>query len=141
MAFREPFAAYNAASNIEAHLVCGALLEAGVEAKVVEDVSQIGTWMGGSVPELHKPQVWIEKADIPRAKPVLDAYEERESQRRAAELKKSASGEWIVVRCEDCGRETNFTAQLAGTVQNCPHCRAFLDVAQDEDDEDWGEEE
>jgi hypothetical protein len=40
MPFRDPFAAYNAASNIEAHLVCNLLTEAGIEAVVIEDVSR-----------------------------------------------------------------------------------------------------
>ena len=32
-------------------------LTSEVEAYVTEDVSQVGTWVGGLIPEIHKPQV------------------------------------------------------------------------------------
>ena len=72
MGFREPFAAYNAASNHEAHIVCGFLIDAGIEAMVVEDVSNIGIGYLGFLSEIFKPQVWIDRADIARATLVLD---------------------------------------------------------------------
>jgi len=31
--------------------------------------------------------------------------------------------------CEECGRPTDFPAELFGSVQNCPHCRANMDVS------------
>jgi hypothetical protein len=58
MAFRNPFAAYNAANNIEAHLVCAALQDVGIEALVVENVSQVGTWLGGFVSETNPLWGW-----------------------------------------------------------------------------------
>jgi rubredoxin len=81
MALRDPLAVYNAANNLEAHLLRNLLADAGIEAFVTEDVSQIGTWMGGLVPEIHKPQVWIDRQDSDRAKPVLDDYERRLAER------------------------------------------------------------
>jgi hypothetical protein len=47
MALDDPVAAYNAADNVEAHLVKGLLVEAGVEASVEEDLG--GVWV------LHLP--------------------------------------------------------------------------------------
>jgi hypothetical protein len=85
MALRDPFAAYNAGSNLEAHLVCGLLLDSGVEAVVIEDVSQVGVWLGGTIAEIDKPQVWIERADTERARAVLSEYERRAAERRATE--------------------------------------------------------
>ena len=64
MALHDPVAVYNAANNVEAHLVRNALLTSGVEAHVTEDVSQVGTWAFGLLPEIHKPQVWVERQDI-----------------------------------------------------------------------------
>ena len=72
MGLRDPVAVYNAANNLEAHLVQQALDAADIEAFVIEDVSQVGAWVGGLMPEIHKPQVWVERADIQRAKPVLE---------------------------------------------------------------------
>jgi hypothetical protein len=37
----------------------------------------------------------------------------------------------ITVFCEECGSPASFPANLAGTVQNCPTCRAHIDVAED----------
>jgi hypothetical protein len=80
MGLRDPVAVYNAANNIEARLVCNLLNEADIEAYLIEDVSPVG-----GLSEIHKPQVWTDRADIERAKPVLEEYEQQQRQRRQAE--------------------------------------------------------
>lgn len=143
MPLRDPFAAYDAGDNLEAHLVCGLLRDAGIEATVVEDVSQAGVSAWGLLAGIHKPQVWIERDEIERARPVLTEYERRNADRRAAE--RAAAGrsggeeDWpIDVPCEECGTRSEFPAALRGTVQSCPRCRAFVDV-ENEAGEGWGE--
>src|SRR5262245_38812156 len=131
MALRDPVAAYNAASNTEAHLVRHALAGADIEAHVTEDVSQVGVWVGGLVPEIHKPQVWVEQADIERAKPVLEAYERTAAKRLAARARQAGSEPSIAVVCEDCGKTTSFSPTLRGTVDQCTHCGAYVDVGDD----------
>lgn len=123
--FRVPFAAYNAADDIEAHLVCGLLRNAGIPALVIEDVSQVGVWWGGTVAELQKSQVWIEKDDAKRARPVLTEYDSGNSKRRNPPVPGSAA---IVATCENCGSQVEFPAERRGTTQDCPHCRAYMDV-------------
>lgn len=137
MAFREPFAAFNAVSNIEAHLVCGILNNAGIDAFVIEDISQVGVWLGGHVAEIHKPQVWIERADIDRAGPHLAEYDRRNAERRLQRSGDAESGEPIVVTCEDCGKLSEYPARRKGTVQNCLWCRAFVDVEDEVGSDDW----
>jgi hypothetical protein len=139
MSLRDPFAAYNAASNLEAHLVCGLLQDAGIQAVVIEDVSQVGVWLGGTVAEIHKPQVWIERADIERARPVLTDYERRNAERRAAERAERAAGPPVEVVCEECGKRSEFPAAQNGTTQNCPHCGAYVDVGDEVGIEGWDE--
>jgi hypothetical protein len=139
MTLRDPLAAYNAGSNVEAHLVCGLLQDAGIQAVVIEDVSQVGVWLGGTISEIHKPQVWIERADINRARPVLTDYERRASERRAAERGEREAGPPVVVGCEECGKRSEFPAAQKGTVQNCPHCRAYVDVGYEVGFEGWDE--
>jgi hypothetical protein len=140
MALRDPVAVYNAANNVEAHSVRNALAHAGLEAFVTEDISQVGTWMFGLIPEIHKPQVWVERADIERAKPILDDYE-----RRAAELRESSSpeeapaGPAIDVLCEECGQCSSFPAAQRGSVQQCKHCGAYVDVETETSSEEWAE--
>ncbi len=131
MALRDPVAVYNAANNLEAHLLRDALRDSGVEAYVTEDVSQVGTWALGLLPEIHKPQVWVEKQDIEHARAVLDQYE-----RRAAELREEADGQEtstghkVAIVCEDCGEPSSFPPGQLGSVQQCPHCGAFVDVVE-----------
>lgn len=133
MPLHDPFPAYNAASNHEAHFVRIALVEAGIEAAVVEDVSQVGVWLGGLIPEIHKPQVWIERADADRAAPILAAYERRAIQLRRPE----PNGAPVETVCEDCGMSATFPASQAGSVQSCPHCGAYVDVGGDSGFEGW----
>ncbi len=141
MALTDPFAAYNASSNIEASLVCGLLQDAGIEAVVIEDVSQVGVWWGGTVSEIHKPQIWIERSEIERARPILTEYDQRNAERRAAKQSDNDAGPPVVVECEECGKHSEFPAAQTGTVQSCPHCRAYVDVGDDLEIEGWDESE
>lgn len=127
MAIRDPFVAYIAASNLEAHAICNLLLAADIEAMAIEDVSQVGTWIGGLALQLHKPQVCIERSDIDRAKPVLIAHEQRSAQRQSTVV----TGASIEVTCEDCGKKSSFPEAQRGSVENRPHCESFVDVGDD----------
>lgn len=137
MALRDPFAVYNAANNMEASFVRDALIAAGIEAFVTEDVSQVGTWVGGLVPEIHKPQVWVERSDAERATPILNGFERRKAELRGDVRGDSAAA--IAVLCEGCGKEASFPAVQKGSVQQCPHCGAYVDVGGDEELEGWEE--
>jgi hypothetical protein len=137
MPMKDPVAAYIAATNFEAHFICNILMDAGIEAAVEEDVSQVGVWMLGLASQLHRPKVWIEQSDWDRAKLIVTAYEEDVSARRAAEQGKTSAEFQITARCEECGAETAFSSQLDGTVQNCPKCQGFMDVGDGEPGFDW----
>ena len=53
---------------------------------------------------IHQPQVWIERADIERARPVPTDYDERTAERLAADRGTSTvTGPPIEVVCESCG--------------------------------------
>ena len=136
MPLTDPIAAYNAASNMEAHLICQALEADGIPAMVIEDVSTAGFWMLGTLPEIHKPQVWIERADADRAKLVLDAYESQAALRRTA-AETSADPTPVVTVCEECGQEATFPSAQRGTVQVCPHCGEYIDVGGAMDIDGW----
>jgi hypothetical protein len=140
MALRDPIAAYNAANNLEAHFVCALLIDAGIEASVTEDVTPVGGWVGGLVPEIHKPQVWIDRSDIGRAGPVLHAYELQSAARRGAQSAKTGTAESMIeVACDECGKRSTFVLAQKGSVQNCPHCHAYVDVGDDGDPDGWNE--
>ena len=137
MALSDPVAVYNAANNLEAQLVRDVLIDSGVEAFVTEDVSLVGVWFGGLIPELHKPQVWIERANIEPAKPILDEYERRSVERRNAGTEVGTAETTLGVVCEECVTRTCFPASQRGSVQNCPNCGAYIDVGDDESSEYW----
>jgi hypothetical protein len=132
MALRDPVAVYDAASNLDAHMVVQALASADIEGFVIEDVSRAGTWVGGLVAVIHKPQVFVERADVDRAKPVLEAYERTAAERRAARERDVNIEPPIVVTCEECGKFSTFSAALRGTVDQCQHCGAYVDVEGEE---------
>jgi hypothetical protein len=134
MALRDPVAVYNAANNAELYLVQNALADSGIEAFVTEDNSQVGTWALGLIPELHKPQVWVERSDVESATSILVAFEKRQ-----AELQPAAggSGEDILVACEECDKQSSFPGVQRGSVQQCPHCGGFIDVGEAESAGEW----
>ncbi|MDZ4779490.1 MAG: DUF2007 domain-containing protein [Planctomycetia bacterium] len=140
MALRNPVAAYIAASNIEAHLLKNLLIDAGIEAAVEEDVSQIGVWWGGLASQLHRPKVWIEQSETNRAAPILEEFERQESERRLAERQPDRTVDHVIrVTCEECEAQSEFPTALQGTVQFCPKCAAYVDVGDDQPDFDWEE--
>lgn len=140
MALRDPIAIYNAASNQDALFVRDALIAAGVEAFVVEDVSQVGTWVGGLIPGIHKPQVWVDRTDAELAAPVLTSFEEHAARLRGG-IAEGVAEPPIEAVCEECDGRATFPAIQRGSVQQCPHCGAFLDVGESDLPEGWTEAE
>ncbi|MFL5329497.1 MAG: DUF2007 domain-containing protein [Gemmataceae bacterium] len=136
MPLDDAVAVHNSASNPEAYIVRNMLADAGIEAYVTEDISHVAMGWLGQLPELYKAQVWIERKDVERAAPILAEYEQRMVVRHRAETAQTVSNEDLEATCEECGKASTFAAALAGTIQTCPHCKAFMDVGDDELDFD-----
>lgn len=134
MALRDPVAVYNAADNAELYLVQNALAESGIEAFVTEENSQAGASLPGLIPEQHMPQVWVERIDVERAWPILEAFEKRQAGLQPAPV---GSSEDILVECEECQKQATFPAAQRGSVQQCPHCGGFVDVGEAESIDEW----
>ena len=141
MALKDPIAVYNAATNVQAHLVQNALIENGIEAHVTEDVSTAGIWMLGIIPEIHKPQVWVEREDAMKAKPILEEFERLDTERREADEAVLADEPPVEAACEECGQTFAFPAVQRGTVQDCPHCGERMDIGSTEEFDEWGWQE
>lgn len=135
MGIAKPIAVYNAESNIEAQLLCDYLERNGIEAYATYDESVAGLWAFGHMPEIHKPQLWIDQSNAEPAKALLTQYE-RERSERSANADSSDSTAVIDVVCEECEKTTQFPAARRGTVQDCRHCGAFIDV-EDTIGGDW----
>jgi hypothetical protein len=113
-------------------MVCSFLEQNGIESHVTTDESPYGLWMFGLLPEIHKPQVWVDRSNLEAAKPLLMQHEERQ-RLHATPAKGSAERERDVIEavCEECGKTSYFGATKNGTVQDCPHCGAYMDVGDD----------
>ena len=129
MSARQPAAVYLAANSLEAHFLCGLLTNCGIEAVVIEGLSH---------EDDPKPTIWIDRADLERARPIFADFQQRLMERRLAESQShpTASEQSLLVTCEDCGRESVFPAAQYGLVQNCPQCNAYVDVGEVSFD-DW----
>ncbi len=126
MNLEKPVVAYTADSNYDAHLIVDFLRNKGITAFAVEDQSTAGVWALGTLPQIHKPRVWVEEADLERATGELATFEHERQEIRHPSV---VLGE-TVVTCEDCGKQTSFAASLEGTVQMCSHCHAYVDVGE-----------
>ncbi len=132
---QDPVVAYTALNATEAHLVAAMLVDAGVPAEVVDDISGVGVWWGGMNSSIHKPRVYVDRADGPRAVPVIAEY----GRLTQAKLAPARDGDPVAVICDECGTATTFPPEKRGTVERCPSCRAYVDVGDDEAFDGWAE--
>ncbi|HEY8504461.1 MAG TPA: DUF2007 domain-containing protein [Gemmataceae bacterium] len=135
MPLKDPVAIYTADTNARAQVIRHVLEQSGVEAYSTEDLSIVGLWMGGTLPGVHTPKVWVDRANAEEAAAILREYEEREAARR----RDAEAGGEVEAVCDECGGATTFPASLRDTVQECPHCAAYIDVGADEPPEGWAE--
>lgn len=40
----------------------------------------------------------------------------------------------VTVECEECHKSSDWPATIMGTTENCPHCQAYMDIPDPEDD-------
>ena len=120
MALRDPVAVFDADTNVEAQLVRTLLVDAGIEAFVIEDVSYVGICVWGTLSGINKPQVWVERADVERALDFLDTYEDRIRERKTV----PADDQF----CHHCGEP------IEPGVATCAACSQSLDSSDDADE-------
>lgn len=140
MDFKKPIAIFTAKSNTEAWLACHHLESSGIQACVVENNAATGFYFLGGLPGIHQPQVWVDQPDAQRANELLNAFVDLNIKRNVTMPKT------IEAICEKCSKTTTFSSNLDGTVQECSHCGAYLDVgdsdfSDDEYDEQTEDEE
>lgn len=125
----DPIPAYNAESNVDAMLAQQFLESHGIDAYAVEDRSGLGIFAwGGGLHEIHKPQVWVSRADEQRVAELLTEYEQHRLQRDAD--RHTDEARTIETVCEECGQTSKFAGSLNGTTQLCAHCGAYVDVGE-----------
>lgn len=123
---------YRARSGFQAHAFVEALEEAGIKAHVqgafAHPATATGSWgnAGAQAEWWDAPRITVHAADAARAREIILALEGEELRRAAAH--DSATGPPVEVVCEECGKTTSFPVSQRGTVQNCGHCGAYVDV-------------
>lgn len=73
-AIADPALAYTANDNLELHTVVMWLHSAGVRAYAVEDNSGASLYVFGTISQFHKPQVYVDKADLEEAGELLRQF-------------------------------------------------------------------
>jgi hypothetical protein len=75
----------------------------------------------------HGLEVWVDDpAQAAEARRLLAEHEEELAHRTAREERQGP----VEVVCEECGRSSIFPGSQYGTIQDCPHCGAYLDVEE-----------
>lgn len=115
-----PVAVHVAKSNIDAQLIAQALINSGIGAAVVEDISAAGHYALGIMDGIHKPQVFVESVDVEKAKRFIDDFQTIDPTPQAQEF------------CYHCG----FTfEQSENKIETCPECGENLISDTETEDE------
>src|SRR5260370_26308117 len=140
MALNDPVAIFTASSNIRAQALCHALIQSGIEAHVIEDGACGGLWIGGTLPGIHSPKIWVDRAAAEHAAAILQEHEQREAELRPAPPS-ADEAEQVQTVCEECGASVAFPASQRGSVQECLHCGSYVDVVAVDEVSDWDSED
>jgi hypothetical protein len=140
MPYRDPKCVFVADDFGTAGLIVSYLGSHGIEAVIMDEATQGGleglTWAVPGQVSTRGLEVWVRDAD--RADPARALLAAKEAEVEAAQAAKAERTGTVTATCEECGGQTEFPAAAAGRTENCPHCRAYLDVP-DPDSEDEGE--
>ena len=128
MPYRDPRCVFVASSFNQADVVAAWLQGHGIATEVMNRET-----MGGLVSPVLMGvtgvEVWVmDPAFAPEGIRLLGEH--------ALELRvQKPDGPPVEVACEECGKTSTFPAEERGSVQNCPHCGAYLDVEPADDAE------
>ncbi len=118
----EPVEVYAAGNMAEAQFVHNLLAEAGISSEIVGEAL---TGVLGRLPANDaSPRVWVRAEDEPRARPLIEEYQQRLIDRVEGGVTEPLAGEPF---CYYCGKE------VARGQSPCPACGKELDWNTPED--------
>jgi hypothetical protein len=139
MIYRDPRCVHVDDSLAHANLVVVWLESQGIFAQVMNELT-LGGFDGlvSILPNklgIRGVEVWVDDpANAERARQMLAEHAE-------LLVSKAARSGNVDALCEECGATSTFPAAEQGTIQDCPHCGAMLDVPDADGDWDVGEPE
>jgi rubrerythrin len=78
------------------------------------------------------------------ARQAIDEMKEEVAAIRERRQKRAQRTGTVTAVCEECGKSSEWPASSMGTTESCPHCDAYMDIPDPEenwDDVDFGSEE
>jgi hypothetical protein len=138
---RDPKCVFVASDVGQATVLANWLQHEGIRAQVMDTMTHGGldgltAWTGVSARGI---EVWaIMPAEVDRARLLIAQRYEALTELLA---KKTAAGP-AEAHCDKCGKNSEFSGDKRGSVQNCPHCGSYVDVPDGDnhgadDDEEW----
>ncbi len=118
-----PVCIRRAATLEEARILIAWLEEQGVKAKVL-DPDSTGVFAFG-VTDTEGVEVYVaDEKTAERAKTLLEEHDRK----RTEAVTGAVASVPIEAKCDECGHVNSFSPDLAGKVQECAECGAFVDV-------------
>ncbi|MCA8982327.1 MAG: hypothetical protein KDA76_01090 [Planctomycetaceae bacterium] len=139
MSTHDPNCVYVTNDLREAELIVVWLRQQGLEAEIQTHLKESD---GVGLGVYNNSDMWsrleIHIKDLERVEEVRELISQNEEEllQPVREIE-AAPLEDILVACEACGNTALFPSEMQGTVQDCPHCGAYLDVPGGEDEFDW----
>lgn len=141
MADSKPISVYLAPDVRVAAWLVERLIEAGVVADIRADVPKPSVDPLTGATQMADPTgVEVVIADPEKEGEARQLIEDRMADLEALRAKRAARAAregTVPAVCEECGESSDWPAAEMGSTQDCPHCGAFLDVP-DPDDE-WAD--
>ena len=139
MSTHDPSCVFVTGDRAAAKLIVDWLKERGVAAVVQTHMPEsdgVGLTPISDADMRARQEIHITEVD--RADEIRDLIlEHQEELIERAQTIESAPPQDVLVTCEACGQTAVYAAEYQGTVQDCPHCGAYLDVPGGEDEFDW----
>lgn len=136
---RDPRCVLVVKDRVAAEAVAAWLADKGFPAELAV-VGEIAAPVGGlGLEEVPPPELEVRVVNPDHAEPARQAItEQREAlaeARAVAERRAQRTGT-VTATCEECGKPSEWPAAEMGTTQDCPHCGAYMDIPDPDDNWD-----
>jgi hypothetical protein len=140
MAERDPRTVFVAENSKLADAVVQLLAAEGIPAEVYAPPPQAESQPLTGMTELVTPdelEVRVTEAKQAEAAREFLAGAENTTAIHAMRQKRANRTGNVTVACEECGKSSEWPAVLMGTTEVCPHCSAYMDIP--DPDDDWAD--